>query len=109
MTNYISKLSRLNAQNEDVGITSKLVSNTIGEISVAKISTGQYECRSNGLFSLAKTFPYVQPSDGTTSPATAQFYTHVLDENTILIYSMDQADNSVDADFRNLSFKIENY
>ena len=86
---------------------STLSKNTIGEVYFNKFATGQYHCTSDGLFSIARTEVKIQSCDGTSSPALGMFFAHVLDENTILIYSTNvTSDDCVDADFRHLDFSI---
>lgn len=109
MNTYNSKLCSIVEDTLIVGMNSTASTNEIGALTFHKIGVGQYNCVSDRLFSLELTRVRIQPSDGTTTPATGMFFAHVIDENTILIYSTNvNTDDCVDADFGHLDFEINN-
>ena len=96
MNEFKTKLSSVVEDAVIVGIKSTLLKNTIGDIDFSKVGVGQYHCTSDGKFPIEKTSVRVQNSDGSSSPALGMFFAHVIDQNTILIYSQNVvSDNCV--------------
>ena len=109
MNTYRSKLSAIIEESAIAGIKSTPSKNEIGPLEFSMLADGQYLCTSDGLFTKELTQVRIQPSDGSSTPAYGQFFAHVVDQNTISIYSLDvNTDNSVPADFRFLDFEINN-
>lgn len=107
MGKFISKLKANIEESIIIGIESKSSKNSIGPIIFGMLQPGEYFADSDELFDKDKTEVFVQSSDGSSSPAFGQFYSWVESSSRVKIVSMNQNDEVVPADFRNLTFKIK--